>query len=179
MVTQKPRTRHLRRSAVAVVMSAGLAMGLASCGFNAQTLQPYTPAEGVNANIGENPDTSMPLVKVRNLMVISKTDGEGFVSGQLTSDEGDTLTGMTAVALGADASPSGDLTVDFPGDVEVKPHEAVQLSDTVHIKVTGDELVSGFTAEITLTFEKAGETKVIVPLVDGNKPDFKTVQPPQ
>ena len=44
----------------------------ASCGIDVQTTQPYTPAEGVNVNVGS------PAVQVRNLMILSREDGDGL-----------------------------------------------------------------------------------------------------
>ena len=46
----------------------------AACGFDVQTNQPYTPAEGVNYDVGN------PPVQVRNLMILSREDGVGFLS---------------------------------------------------------------------------------------------------
>lgn len=45
----------------------------AACGMSVQTTKPYTPSEGINVDVG-----SYTEVKVRNLLILSRTDGEGI-----------------------------------------------------------------------------------------------------
>ena len=70
-----------RRAAAALVLSVGL-LGAASCGMDVQTTRPYTPAEGVNVEVGR------PAVQVRNLMILSREDGKGFLSATMTWPDG-------------------------------------------------------------------------------------------
>ncbi|WP_454227400.1 hypothetical protein [Propioniciclava flava] len=72
-----------RRAAHVMIAAAASALLLSGCGFNAQTLQPYTPAEGVNTQIGD--------VKVRNLVVVSDDEGHGYLSASLVSPKNTAL----------------------------------------------------------------------------------------
>lgn len=173
-----PCTRRLRQTTAAVVLSVGLAIGMASCGFDDQTLQPYTQAEGVNTDIGKDPNTSAALVKVRNLLIISKANGTGFISAQLTSPKGDALTSVTGTTLTSDGSQSGKVAAELKLPVAFGPSNAIQLSThSPAIMVNGNGLVAGRTAKLTLTFREAGEITVQVPVVDGNKADYASSKP--
>jgi hypothetical protein len=70
-----------RRAAGALLgLLAGLALlATSGCGFDAQTLQPYTPAMGVNADVGADRG-----IHVRNLLIVSRERGQGFVSASLS-----------------------------------------------------------------------------------------------
>ena len=50
--------RGFRGAATALLLTMGLLLGTAACGNNAQTLQPYTPAEGINLDVGNPADQS-------------------------------------------------------------------------------------------------------------------------
>ena len=56
-----------------------------ACGTDAQTLRPYTPAEGVNVDVGD-PSDAQSVVHVRNLLIISKAPGSGVLSASLVTD---------------------------------------------------------------------------------------------
>ena len=47
--------------------------------------QPYTPAEGINVDVGD-PGDPKTVVHVRNLLIVSKAPGEGIVSASLVTD---------------------------------------------------------------------------------------------
>src|SRR5690242_12568081 len=51
IVTQTSRARA-PRTLVATLLGTALLLLMSACGMDAQTAQPYTPAEGVNANVG-------------------------------------------------------------------------------------------------------------------------------
>ena len=79
------RTGHVRVAAAAAVLLA--LVPVAACGRNAQTLRPYTPAEGVNFDVG---DMAVPdsVIHVRNLLVISRSAGTGIVSATMVTSGG-------------------------------------------------------------------------------------------
>ncbi len=79
-----------------------LALALTGCGMNAQTLQPYTPAEGVNSTSGP--------VMVRNLLIVADNTGRGVVSASVATYTGDTLTGVTGTPQKSDGSLSARRT---------------------------------------------------------------------
>ena len=87
------------RALVALLLSCSLVGLMAACGFNAQTNQPYTPADGTNADIGTD-----GVLKIRNLVVISRAEGEGIVSASLIGNAEDQLTGITVAPFLADGS---------------------------------------------------------------------------
>lgn len=168
----KSQSTRRRRAAVAAALSLTVTLGLGGCGFDVQTLQPYTPSQGVNATVGENED-----LMVRNLTVISRAKGTGFLSGTLTSYSEARLTGVSGTALAADGNTAGTLSVALPGPVELAPGNAVVLTDGTEITVTGQGLEAGLTAELTLDFGSVGSTTLQVPVVDGDLPEFSTVSP--
>jgi invasion protein IalB len=169
----------------AAVASAGLLVGLAACGFNAQTLQPYDPADGVNPGVGNpnqqpnertkvEPNTA---VKVRGLMIIAKTPTSGFLSATIYSDNADQLTSVTGNVLQPNDAQGAALTVTLPSPVQIPAGAPVVLVDQQAIDVTASRLPAGQTANLTLTFAKAGSKTVQVPIVDGQNDTYRTVQP--
>ena len=60
--TQPPEGRGLSRGPLglralaALLLSLGLLLVAAACGIDAQTLRPYTPAEGINVDVGDPAD---------------------------------------------------------------------------------------------------------------------------
>jgi ABC-type uncharacterized transport system auxiliary subunit len=92
-----------RRGARVLIAAAASALLLSGCGFSAQTLQPYTPAEGVNTQIGD--------VKVRNLVLVSNEEGNGYVSASLVSPTRDTLVTVSGNPVKLDGSAGAPLTV--------------------------------------------------------------------
>ena len=87
----------------AVLLAVGLLLGTAACGNDAQTLRPYTPAEGVNFDVGDEKDIKN-VVHVRNLMIISKAPGSGVLSALMVTDGRDELTKVAGKAIRADGS---------------------------------------------------------------------------
>src|SRR3712207_4267109 len=73
-------TRGVRARGLAGLLAVlGLLLAVGGCGTDAQTLKPYTPAEGVNLDVGNSYDLER-VVHVRNLMIISKQPGSGVLS---------------------------------------------------------------------------------------------------
>ena len=83
------RTR-VHRSLVATMLGLALLTLVSACGMEAQTMQPYTPAEGVNFNVGPTGKS----VQVRNLMILSREDGVGYLSASIVAQERDALTAV-------------------------------------------------------------------------------------
>lgn len=163
------------RFGAAVLLSSALALGTASCGFNAQTLQPYTPAEGVNLDVGEAAN-NLVGVKVRNLMVLTRADGEGFLSASLIAAEDDELVSASGVALSVDGAEVGPLNVTVAEPVTLDKGGIAVLTDGSPLVVTGP-LQAGLEARITLQFATAGSVTAVVPVVDANQHEYQTVTP--
>lgn len=161
------------RSLVATLLGLALLTFMSACGMNAQTLQPYTPAEGVNFNVGP----TGKWVQVRNLMILSRGDGEGFVSASIVADERDALTAVAGKPFKADGSDGSPFQVTLPDPVGLTPDVLVVLTDREFITVKSDDLVVGGDAELTLTFSTVGEYTVRVPVVDADQSTYESVSP--
>jgi hypothetical protein len=165
-----------RRGLVALLLAVGLLLGAAACGTDAQTLKPYTPAEGVNFDVGDEKDIDS-VVHVRNLLVISRAPGSGVLSGLLVTDGRDELTKVTGNAIKADGSPGAPITVTITNSVTFANRAQVVLTDRAPISVTSPDLAPGRTANMTLTFANAGEITVVVPVADGTEPEYASISP--
>jgi hypothetical protein len=150
-----------------------LAVGVtAACGMDQQTLRPYTAAEGINIDVGGERG-----VKVRNLMILSRTEGEGFLSGTLVAAERNELTAVSGKAIKSDGSDGASLTASIPSPITLEPGVLVVLTAGPPITIQSPDLQAGLVAEITLEFNPAGSATVQVPVVDANEPQYSTVTP--
>lgn len=178
----RPR-RHARTArprlglAVAALLTA---LPLAACGTNAQTLRPYTPAEGVNFDVGDaTGDDSNAVVHVRNLLIISRSPGEGIVSATMVTTGRDTLTSVSGVPYRADGSKGTTFTAELQAPVQLADDTQVVLTNQQpFITVSGaDGLRAGLDADVTLQFGKVGSYTTRTPVVDGNLPPYTDVTP--
>ncbi|WP_091072007.1 hypothetical protein [Microlunatus sagamiharensis] len=175
----RPRPARTARTR-AVLVGAALAVVLptAACGMGAQTLRPYTPAEGVNFDVG---DQSVPdsVVHVRNLLIISRSPGEGIVSATMVTSGRDTLTSVTGTPYRADGSKGSAFTAQQSGPVLLTNNAQVVLTDEQpFLTISGASgLQAGLDADVTLTFAKAGSYTTRTTVVDGNLPPYTEVTP--
>lgn len=156
-----------------LLLSLGLLLTAGACGFNAQTLQPYTPSDGVNLDVGEGED----LVKVRNLLLISHEPGKAILSGSLVSGGQDALVGLSGTGLAEGNKDGAALEASVPNPVALGNNTMVVLTDRAPITVTGPDLKPGHEAKLVLQFSKAGDVKVTVPILDATDSAYKTVSP--
>ena len=117
------------------------------------------------------------MVHVRNLLIISKAPGSGVLSASLVTDGRDELTEVTGYAIKVDGSEGAPLTVTLANTVSIANGAQIVLTDQAPIAVTSPDLAPGLTASVTLTFANAGEVTVVVPVVDGNEPQYATISP--
>ena len=164
------------RSAAAVLVVLGLLLVTAACGNNAQTLRPYTPAEGINVDVGDPADYS-GLVHVRNLLIIGKAPGQGVVSASLVTNDRDELTAFTGVPIKLDGSNGAPFTADLSQTVSFGNGAQIVLTDRPLITVSSPDLVSGGSVNATLQFKNAGEVTLLIPVVDGSEPQYATISP--
>ena len=160
----------------ALLLALGLLLVGAACGNDAQTLRPYTPGEGINVDVGDPADTRNQ-VDVRNLLLISKAPGEAIVSASLVTDGRDQLSSITGVPIKADGSEGAQFTATLPNTVSIANGALVVLTDSAPITVSSPDLAAGLTARLTLTFAKAGEVTVVVPVMDANEPQYESISP--
>jgi hypothetical protein len=161
-------TSRLSRAAVAVLLSLGLVLTASACGMNVQTLNPYTPAEGVNFDVGS--------VNVRNVMVLSRTPGEGYLSASMISTQRDTLQSVSGVAMKADGTEGSPLTISLSQPVVVGGSMVV-LTNGPLITVRGADLEEGLVAKLLFRFATAGEVTTNAPVVDADQPAYATISP--
>jgi hypothetical protein len=163
------------RGLVALLSVLAVLLGLGACGTDAQTLRPYTPAEGVNIDVG-NPADVQSVVNVRNLLIISREPGSGILSASIVTDGRDQLTEVSGFVIKSDGSQGSRLTVTLTNTVRFANRAQIVLTDRP-ISVRGADLAPGRTASITLTFANAGEATVIAPVVDGNVDQYRSLSP--
>lgn len=146
-----------------------LALALTGCGMNVQTLQPYTPAEGVNSSTGP--------VMVRNLLIIADNTGRGVVSASLVTYGDDTLTSVAGVPQKSNGTPGSPLVVTTTGlPVQLTSNTLVVLTNPpVRIAVTSPDLKPGLLADVTLTFAKAGPVKLTATVVSASEPEYESI----
>ncbi len=92
--------RSVRRAALAGA-AATLSIVLAGCGagFNAQTAQPYQPAEGTNASSGG--------IVIRNVLVLADEHGKGELHGVVVNN-GTTTDTLVSITQAPPAPPVAD-----------------------------------------------------------------------
>jgi hypothetical protein len=157
------------RRSLAALLALGLVLVISACGLNVQTNKPYTPADGVNLDAGS--------VKIRNLMILSRAAGEGFVSASLTSDSRDALTGVSGNPIKADGTEGAAFTATVSNPVALGNGVLAILTERPLITVKSADLRPGLTAKLVLQFTTAGEVTVLVPVVDANVPAYATISP--
>lgn len=163
------RRTALRARTLGAAVVLGAALTLSGCGLNAQTLQPYTPAHGVNVENGG--------VKVRNLLIVADEQGRGVLSGSFTTAADDTLTSVTGTALNPDGSAAGVLSVTG-GPVPLKRTGlAVLTSGSSPIQVSSPVLKPGLLAQVVLNFASGGTATVTVPVLSATDPIYASVAP--
>lgn len=162
-----PDTARLGRAVAAGTLALTAMVGITGCQF--QTLQQYTPADGVNTAVAD--------VMVRNLVIVVTDSGEGVLLGTLVTHQADTLQSVKGVALLPDGAAGAALQVTSPAQVSVKPTEPLVLLDEA-IRVSSSDLRAGLTARVELTFAKAGSVTTVVPVLDQQSPEYRNLDIP-
>jgi hypothetical protein len=128
------RTRPVLTPVLIALSTLALSAGCAA-GNNAQTLKPYSPADGVVANSGS--------IRVLNALVVADPAGTtGVVSLTIVDrgNRGDSLTGLT--------SPDG--SVDLTGTRDLPAGGAVRFGATTEPSATISDLTKKAGENITL-----------------------------
>ena len=165
-----------RRGGASLLLVIGLLLVSGACGQNVQTNHPYTPAEGINVDVG---DPAMPnkVVHVRNLAIISFAPGEGILSGSIVTGDRDALTAVSGTPIKVDGSEGAPFTATIPNTVSVANNALVVLTDQEPITLKSPDLAPGLDAIVTLAFQNAGEVTLRVPVVDGNEGPYVSLKP--
>ena len=158
--------RRIVLAGASLLLSVGT---LSACGFNAQTLQPYTPAQGVQTDQGG--------IGVRNLTIVADQSGSGFLNGAFTSSADDALVGVTGTALKSDGSRGGMVNATVSSPIEVKAGSLTNLVTQNAVAITGAHLKPGLSATVTLKFRRAGDITLVTPIIDKDSAMYRTVSP--
>ncbi len=155
------RTRRNRAlAAVTAALSAALLTGCAS-GFDATSIKPYAPSDGILANSGD--------LRILNILVVS-TGANGVVSGSIVNrgTSKDALTDLT--------SPDG--TVDLTGSGKIPPKGATRLgADTAtSATISGLTRLPGETITLKLTFQRADPVTIRTVIVPASG-DYASITP--
>ncbi len=164
--------RRLRQIAAALLLSMGLTVVLAGCGFNAATNAPYTPSDGTNADIGDG-----GTLKIRNLVIISRAEGEGIVSASLIGNADDQLTSVSVTPTKVDGSAAPAVSTAPAAPLQLGGGNLIVLTNQAPLTVTAPDLVAGLSASVTMTFAKAGPVTLNCPVVDGTIPPWSQITP--
>ena len=175
------RTRSLRSvlAAGATVLLAASVTAGCGAGFDAQTNQPYQPAEGGNADAGS--------IAARNFLVIADDEGRGVLHGVLVntgttddrlvsiradeSAQGVTVSGSSAqplpaggaYTLGGSQLPNATGTPEAPNASESPNPDTPGGAVTKPVRVTGAK--PGRLFRMTISFGTAGPITVQVPVI--------------
>lgn len=143
--TRQSRTLSRRTLSASTAAAALALIGLLSgcgAGFEATSVKPYAPSDGIMADSGD--------LRILNMLVVaSDSFSSGVVVGTIVNDgtKADTLTDLT--------SPDG--TVDLTGDGTIEPGAAVALSAGSELSATISSLTAlpGETITLHLRFSRA------------------------
>jgi hypothetical protein len=164
------------RGGASLLLIIGLLLVSGACGQDVQTNRPYTPADGVNIDVGD-PTVPNKVVHVRNLAIISYAPGEGILSGSIVTADRDALTAVSGAPLKADGTEGAPFTVTVPNTVSVANGALVVLTDQAPIILKSPDLAPGLDAIVTLAFQNAGEVTQRVPVLDGNVGPYVSLKP--
>lgn len=171
-MAQLARTRA-PRSLVATLLGVALLTFLSACGLKAQTVLPYTPAEGVNVNVGDRG----AAVQVRNLMILSTANGSGVVSATIIAVKPDVLTGISGYPLKADGSEGAPFIAKGQTPIQLAPGTSIALANKPPITVTSTDLTVGGDAQVTLSFATVGDMTLRVPVVNASQSTYASPAP--
>lgn len=167
---------------LAAAAIAAFALGLSSCA-TPQTLEPYTPAEGVQADVPSTdaaPGTNEVPLKIRNLLIVAEPDANaGFVSGAFIAptDRSDRLVSIEGRTFTHTNTEAGTIQ-KVEANRELPAGQLIRLTDGgTPLRVSASQLTPGLLAELTLTFEGSKPQTLMVPIVDATKEDFATYSP--
>ncbi|TWD81571.1 hypothetical protein FB561_2687 [Kribbella amoyensis] len=158
-------TRQAVRRTFAATATVTLSIALTACGanFNAQTAQPYQPAEGTNADSGS--------IAVRNLLVMASEDGKGELHGAIVNNGADPDTLVSIASAPEGTEPAGatedPVSVTF-GNVRpmtLVPGQMLSLPPATGAPFTVTGGKPGDMVAVTITFGKAAPITTAIPVL--------------
>lgn len=163
------RAARRSRFGIATLLALGLLLTATACGMHVQTNHPYTPADGISLDVG--------TVHIRNLTIVSRAAGEGYLAGSMVSAESDALLAVSGKPIKTDGSDGAEFTADLPDPVSLGNGTLVVLTARPLITLKSADVRPGLTASLTLQFSNAGQVTVNTTVVDGLSPQYATISP--
>lgn len=139
-----------------------------------QTLQPYTPAHGVNVDVAAG--EAGRQLKVRNLLVVSDAEGQGIPSASIVSRSPTAWSRSRATPAGPTTQSAPSLTVTG-SPVDLKPNQIVVLTEGDAYTVTSPDLKPGLLVDLTLTFESGAQASAQAPVMSYEDPIYSSFSP--
>ena len=153
-----PIRRRIGTSLAALALVVGLASGCTAGDWRYES----PPAAGVQADAG-------PL-KVRNLMVLADTDGEGLLLGSIFTTQPVTLTAVAVSAEQAGGTFADPVPVDLTAEVSVNDGLRLGGKDSL---VEGAKLQEGLLARVLMQFSDGTTAAVEAPVTSSEHADYK------
>lgn len=151
----------MRRRTLALAVAGVIALGGCTSTF---TAQPYTPGVGANVDAG--------AMKLRSLVIIKDGDNAYLTGALVGQGSGDRLVALRGTTLDASGNPTGGLTFSG-GQLEAPADRLVPLE----FPTDGSGLTAGLNVLVEAEFEQHGTTRVVVPVVTKDNPDYATFSP--
>lgn len=160
-----PMTTRRRLIATGIALAA---LGLTGCGMDVQTLQPYTPADGINVDVAG--------IKVRGALIVAGASGPGLLSVGIIAQNADALTGVSGAALSPDGKSEYPLAVTVPASIPLPAATLVPITDK-GIVVTSPALKAGLLANIVLSFQSGQKVAMTIPVISRDEAPYRTLPP--
>ena len=153
------RTTRVARTAIAALFAGSLALGTSACSFS--TLDPNTPAAGV--------DASADGIQVMNVVVVD-SGTQGKLIASVLSAQDDTLVSVSGNPVKIDGSQGQP----FPTVQVNRGLTAGQLAnlDNAGITLSSPDLATAETVQVTFTFAQGGDITVQAPVTSSSNPDY-------
>jgi hypothetical protein len=157
-VRRSDSTRRMRAGLGALALVVMPFTAACSASYGAETQAPYDPGEGIATDTGH--------LDLRNVVVVSETEGSGTLVGVLLNqgERADRLTGVR-VQNGRSAVSGTDDGVRLPPETVVALGTDSGETTALPAMVEGDRIRAGYTVRLTFDFERSASVSVDAEIV--------------
>lgn len=156
-------TLSIRRRVGASIAAMALIVGLSSGCTSGDWRYDAPPAAGVQTDAGS--------LKVRNLMLLADSKGDGLLLGSVFTAEPVELTMVALAAEQPDGTFSEPVVTGLAGDV---PVEGGLMFGDADSRVQGAQLTEGLLARVIMQFSDGTSVDIAAPVMSSEHPDYKT-----